>query len=188
MEIFLIRHTKVDVPDGTCYGFSDVGLASTFPEELNSLISRLPDRNDFVLYSSPLKRCRRLAEELGIDSGIEFDDRLKELNFGNWELKKWDEISRKEFLRWSKDFVNQVPPNGESYIQLFRRCNEFYEEILHKKENKIAIVAHGGVIRSLLSHVLSIPLEKSFHLQIDYGSISKIKIASRKIKVEYINR
>ena len=33
MNIYLIRHTSVDVPKGMCYGQSDVPLRSTFEEE-----------------------------------------------------------------------------------------------------------------------------------------------------------
>ena len=32
MKVTLIRHTKVDVPKGTCYGWSDVPVANSFEE------------------------------------------------------------------------------------------------------------------------------------------------------------
>ncbi|MCE9499782.1 MAG: alpha-ribazole phosphatase [Leptospira sp.] len=188
MEIFLIRHTKVDIAEGTCYGFSDIGLAGSFEEELKFLKSKFPERKEIKFYSSPLRRCAILAGELSNQREIIYDRRLMELNFGNWELQKWDEISKKEIHPWTRDFVNEKPPGGESYAELFKRSTEAFDEILRKNEEKIAIVAHGGIIRSLFSHILSIPLEKSFHLQIDYGSVSKIKSAPRKISVEYINR
>lgn len=33
MKIVLVRHTSVGVRKGTCYGWSDVPLAESFPEE-----------------------------------------------------------------------------------------------------------------------------------------------------------
>ena len=33
MEVILVRHTSVDVPKGTCYGWTDVPVRDTFEQE-----------------------------------------------------------------------------------------------------------------------------------------------------------
>jgi hypothetical protein len=76
MEIVLIRHTKVGVPKGTCYGWSDVPLADTFLEEATETKANLEKIkiNFDKVYSSPLSRAEKLAEYCGYPDA-ERDDR-----------------------------------------------------------------------------------------------------------------
>ena len=92
----MIRHTHVGVPKGTCYGWSDVPLADTFESEAMQTSKNLkeilsdgitPD----VIYSSPLSRAMKLAAFCGYDNPVQ-DERLKEMNMGDWEMQKYDEI------------------------------------------------------------------------------------------------
>ena len=41
MVVYLIRHTSVDVPQGVCYGQTDVPLNPTFEEEAAQTSARL---------------------------------------------------------------------------------------------------------------------------------------------------
>lgn len=188
MEIFLIRHTRVAVNKSTCYGHSDVDLAECFQEELNELNNKLKSFEFSSVYSSPLKRCFKLAQSIKCPRATIVDPRLKEMNFGEWELKEWDTIDSLMLNNWMNDFVNIATPGGESYKDLFARSTAFFNELICNKDAKVLVVTHGGVIRSILSHVLHIPLEKSFTLQIDYGKISKIKVVGENnIIVEHFN-
>lgn len=85
MEIYLIRHTTPDIEKGICYGQSDIPLKDTFPSEVKNILKSIPKHFDKV-YSSPLQRCTQLANY--IDQNNTIDNRLMELNFGSWELKK----------------------------------------------------------------------------------------------------
>ena len=64
MNTWLLRHTKVAVPAGLCYGRSDVPLAPTFDAEAALVSARMPGGNPFIV-SSPSIRCRELALRLG---------------------------------------------------------------------------------------------------------------------------
>lgn len=188
MDIYLIRHTKIDVESGTCYGQSDVDLSRSFPEESKKVLSKLPvSVEDSVIYSSPLSRCRKLASLLDT-TNIHFDERLKELDFGNWELEKWDKIDSKKLQKWMDDFVNVNCPGGESYLELTKRVTEWWEEIIQKDHEEVVVITHAGVIRCLLSYVLEVPYKNSFRLSIDPGNISAISVSGRRYSVKYINR
>lgn len=84
MVVYLIRHTSVDVPQGVCYGQTDVPLNPTFEEEAAQTSARLKGLQFDKVYMSPLTRCVRLATFCGYPDG-ERDDRIKEINFGDWE-------------------------------------------------------------------------------------------------------
>ncbi|PJZ56219.1 alpha-ribazole phosphatase [Leptospira barantonii] len=179
MELYLIRHTTPDVPKGTCYGRTDVPLIPGFQSEFDSVFEKIrtvPER----IYSSPSSRCKLLAEFLiekepkGI---LEYSTCLMELNFGIWEGKLWSDISEEESDSWTKNFVNEKTPNGESYLEMFQRVSEFLDGILKSDPSgKIGIVTHAGVIRIILCKLLEIPLERSFSFELNYGSLSKIVI------------
>ncbi|HVG13793.1 MAG TPA: histidine phosphatase family protein, partial [Chitinophagaceae bacterium] len=133
MEIFLIRHTTPDIQKGTCYGQADLDVVSSFGEEASCIRQHLPPDIEMV-YSSPLKRCRQLAESLFPNHAIQFDDRLKEINCGAWELKLWDSIEQEALKAWMSDFVNVVIPEGESYTDLFTRTTTFFKELPQQYE------------------------------------------------------
>ena len=186
MDIYLIRHTRVNCEKGICYGQTDVDVAPTFDKELIEIKNKL-DMEGFVFYSSPLKRCSSLAKAL---AGSDFivDERLKELNFGNWEMKRWDSIDEKDLQVWIDSYVDIPCPNGECFTDVYSRSLEFYNDLLKKNHEKVAIIGHGGVIRSIIAHILQIPLNKAIILNFDYGSITKISINGQMVSVEYINK
>lgn len=173
MEIYLIRHTTPDVGKGICYGQSDLGLTESFEEEVALIKPHLPGRFDAV-YSSPLIRCRQLAETLFPEAPVQFDDRLKEIHCGNWELLPWDDIDREVMDEWMENRIHACIPGGESYQQLYNRVVHFFESIRHR--GRIAVVSHGGVLRSLLAYVSDTPLHQSFDtFKIHYGCVAKLR-------------
>ena len=89
MQITLIRHTTPDVPAGICYGQSDVPLRASFEEEAEVVRRRLSGMDFDAVYTSPLSRCVRLAHFCGYPDAIQ-DGRLMEINFGLWEMQRYD--------------------------------------------------------------------------------------------------
>jgi alpha-ribazole phosphatase len=169
MEIYLIRHTKPKVGKGICYGQTDLEIDETsFEQELNFISKNLP-KDIEKIFSSPLKRCGQLAEKLKVDFST--DKRLMELNFGDWENKNWNEIDKTQLNEWMQDFVNISPPNGENYKDLHLRTESYINDVLKTDLQKIAIITHAGNIRSFLSFVLSLPLENSFRIRLDYATV-----------------
>ena len=77
MVIYFIRHTSVDVPQGVCYGQTDVPLKPTFEAEATQTAAHLQGLSFDKVYTSPLTRCVRLATFCGYPDA-ERDDRLKD--------------------------------------------------------------------------------------------------------------
>lgn len=168
MEVILVRHTTPDIAKGICYGQADIDVTTTFEEEVSSILKKVPvNDTNVTYYSSPLQRCKLLAEKLS--STVIFDNRLKELDFGDWELQKWNDIDKKELDIWMNDFVKTPAKNGESYIDLHNRTTNFLTELKAKNFQKVVLVTHAGVMRSLWAYMNEIPLEKSFELKLNYG-------------------
>ena len=179
MNLFVIRHTSVDVEPGICYGQSDVVVvASTFLLEKEKVKSSIAEIPFDAVFSSPFFRCKTLAESLIQKDKIVFDDRLKELNFGEWELKIWDAIYNSPKGKvWMDNYQTLPTLNGESYPEMVERISLFYSELNLKEYENVAIFTHAGVIRILKSIVEKQSIDELFtSFNPEYGSISKFKI------------
>lgn len=186
MEIYLIRHTAPSINHDICYGHSDIPLADSFGEECQSLRSKLPGHFD-AIFSSPLQRCRFLAEHLN-GTGVQYDDRLMELDFGGWEMKTWNEIDPEALKIWMDDFVDKKTPNGESFRELWLRVTAFLKDLEKTSFESIALVTHAGVIRTIIAHILGMPLQNAFQLQLDCGGVSLIKLRENAYNLVYLNK
>lgn len=185
-EIVMIRHTSVDVPRGHCYGHYDVGVSAQFDKEAQLLKQRLQNFNPDKVWSSPLTRCTSLAK--AVYATPQTDDRLKELNYGAWENKRWSEINVKEDADWIYEKPSIAPPKGESFLELQQRTVEFFKENFEKPKNeKVAIFAHGGVLRSILAYHLKMPLSATKSLKIFYTGHAKLLFEHSRWKLEELH-
>jgi alpha-ribazole phosphatase len=177
MEIYLIRHTRVDVPPGICYGRSDVPLAKSFEEEAFRIRDNLADIPIDTVYCSPLERCTRLARYL-FGKQYRTDDRLMELNFGEWEMKAWEDIYKHPLgPAWMNNYLNAPCPGGESLPMLVERIKDFLDELSRQPVECCAIVTHAGVIRACRHLIEGDTLEECFAREVVHGSISTISLA-----------
>jgi alpha-ribazole phosphatase len=188
VDIYLIRHTKTDTINGLCYGQSNVALAETFVHESLVIHKKLPTLSpQCLVFSSPLSRCLRLAESF--QRKIIIDDRLQEVNFGDWEGNRFDEINQQTLLYWTENFVTKSPPNGESFSELCHRVGNFWNELVATlPADQILLLTHAGVIRALLANVLQLPPVNAFKIQVDAGSVHKLRHLNDYTYIDYINR
>ena len=168
MILHLIRHPKPLVEPGICYGRLDI-LGENAAAVAAGLRAVLPA--DLPVWSSPLRRCRELAEHLQAQPML--DARLVEMDFGLWEGRPWDAIPRHELDAWAADVAGYAPPGGESPRQLQLRALDFVAGL---DVPEAVIVTHAGVIRTLLAHWQGLPPERWTELVFDYGSCTRVVV------------
>ena len=189
MDVYLIRHSAVAVEKGICYGRSDVALREDCQSQFETVKRKLEGIQPSLVYSSPAQRCKQMACYLSPSGKVIADERLRELNFGEWELKAWNKLPQEQVLHWTENFIHEAPPSGESYLALFNRVKGFWEEVIQNKNvESIIIITHGGVIRSILSYLLEIPLQKSFSLDVDLCGLSNVVIRDGFNTIKYVNK
>lgn len=173
MEIYVIRHTAPDIAKGVCYGYSDIPLLPSFEDETQAILSSVSDDIE-VIYTSPLSRCKRLAHALAQakHTTIIEDSRLKELNFGNWEMQRWDDIDSALLMKWMSNYEEECCPDGESYRQLVKRVDDFMKLISTTDYKTIAIVTHGGVIKAMHSLLNRLTLKDAMARHAAYGEVT----------------
>ena len=176
MEVILIRHTSVDVPAGTCYGQTDVPLKGSFEDEAAATRAALEAYGpvDYA-YTSPLSRCTRLAEFCG-HADAERDGRILEIDFGEWEMKMFDDIDDPHLQEWYADHINTPVTGGESFMMQYRRVSGFLEELKTKPYKRVAVFAHGGVLVSALLYAGKVKPEEAFAALPPFGGIVRIEL------------
>ena len=187
MLLYLIRHTPVVLPDGICYGSTDVDLAEDWPKRLVHIVHKLPREaiSDDNLYTSPLKRCHTLAQRLGHNA--QSSELLREMDFGNWEGRLWSDISRGEIDEWRNNLEDFPAPGGESLGDVSQRCVRFLEQIEARQHEKAFVMTHGGVVRCLVAHALGLPLKNAARIHVACGGVSILRREGELLRLECLN-
>ncbi|MBO1325244.1 histidine phosphatase family protein [Acetobacter sp. TBRC 12305] len=148
--VMLVRHAAVAVPEGVCYGRTDVALQPGWESIASGLSVLAKGVLCRVLYTSPARRCRDMARFVAHATGMEIrvDQRLAELDFGGWEGRKWQDIDRAALDAWAADPAGFAPPGGESGQALRQRAQAFWQDMRAGGQNA-CVLSHGGPLRIL---------------------------------------
>ena len=188
MKLTLVRHTRLQIDSDICYGQADIDVSMHFEQESSELSAKLFNQTFDAVYASPLQRCAKLAQAL--DKGdIRYDNRLKELHFGDWEMQAWDSLPRDYFDKWAQNYGHMAPPNGETFSELQARGVSFIKEMKEAHTDQhLLVVTHGGMIRAMLAYILNMPLKGLFRIDVDYASITELHFSDTVPKIAFVNR
>lgn len=135
-----------------------------------------------AIVSSPLTRCLDFASELAerLRLPLTQDARLMEIGFGEWEGKTAAELmaSDPEILQdfW-RDPLNHTPPGAEPLQDFEQRVIAAWQDLLENHVGRhLLLVGHAGQMRMVIRHVLDMPLEKMFRIQVENAGITRIQV------------
>ncbi len=165
VKLFLIRHGQTESnKQGRYQGSLDTDLTETGIRQAKLAKKYLSKVRFSNIYSSPLKRALDTASIISARSGLKIKvrDGIKELNFGNWEGMKFEEINenyRQDYQNWLSDPYKNPPTGGESFGNLIKRADNEIKSVVAENEegSNIAVITHGGVILALIVNWLQIP-------------------------------
>ncbi|MCI6938023.1 MAG: histidine phosphatase family protein [Clostridiales bacterium] len=149
MSIYLIRHGKTEANEKHLYcGSTDLPLSEKGRAELRAMGYHITPKR-FV--TSGMKRTDETLRILFGNVPFYVDSRFREVDFGSFEMKSYDQLKEKAaYQAWlTGDNERNVPPGGESGIQMARRVLEAFREI----PDGTALVTHGGVIAAIMAHL-----------------------------------
>jgi len=174
IELLVARHARAAV-SGLCYGRSDVPLTMDAETAARLLLEdpllRVGVGDVGHLYASPSARCRELAEVLAKNLGIAccVDERLSELDFGEWEQMLYDDIyrvDRERFSAWAAEIMHWAPPGGETGMMMVRRVADWLGGL---DAGCAVVITHAGTIRVLRALLDSVGVSEDRHeLSIDF--------------------
>lgn len=135
-----------------------------------------------AIISSPLKRCVDFARELSErhQLPLQIVDDLKEIGFGCWEGKTVAEIDRQEYLDFYHDPVGHRPEGSEPLDDFINRVIQTWRTIIQQYHGQhLLCIAHAGVIRAIISHILYAEPAGLYKIEVKNGKISRIRITER---------
>ena len=177
----LLRHGQTPLSvDRRFAGLGDIELTETGVRQAKLAGERLAARGGVdVIVASPLRRARQTAEEVAAATGapVEFDDDLRETDFGEWEGLTFTEAQRRwpgEVTAWLADPA-AAPPGGESFAAVAVRVRAARERLMagHARET-VLVVSHVTPIKTLLTEALLAPPAAMYRMHLDVGSLSEI--------------
>jgi len=190
--VILIRHAESEMR-GRYLGRTDPPLSDRGRAQAAALARRLAEEPLSALYSSPLQRALDTAQAIAARHGLKANAvaDLAELDFGAWDGLSYEEIERREPERlagWLRDPVTKCPPGGESLVHLSQRVVAAAQAILARHpRGDVAIVTHGGPIRTLVCHALELPLQAQWRIGQDLAALSRLDWYQAEVVLSLLN-
>jgi len=175
-RVFWVRHGPTHAK--TMVGWSDLPADLSDSARLARLHDFLP--GEAVVISSDLSRAITTADAIaGSRPRLPHDGGLREIHFGDWELKHHTEIEDQDHARrfWEKP-GDIRPPGGESWNEVTARVDAAIGRVLATRPgNDIIAVAHFGVILTQLQQALQLDPSAAFGHKIDNLSVTELHFA-----------
>ncbi|MFY0617523.1 histidine phosphatase family protein [Shimia sp.] len=188
-ELHLVRHGPTHAK--TMVGWSDLPADLSDTAQLARLSNHLPE--DGIVISSDLQRCIATADAVQQHrTRLPHDPELREIHFGDWELKSFAEIEAEEpdHIRAYWETPGDVrPPNGESWNEVSKRVDRAIDRLITTHRGaKLIVVVHFGVILTQIQRAQQLTAEEAFGHRIENLSVTSIKIHDSKWTVKAINQ
>lgn len=180
-RIHLLRHGETLAGSRFC-GATDVALSAHGWMQMRT--STANETWDAIV-SSPLRRCADFACALSEERSLPLtiDERLRELDFGEWENKTSAELWQTDNARlanfWSNPWLHN-PPGGESLASLRQRVLAVWAEI-EALGKRCLVITHGGPIRVVLSELQNIPADKFLNLDVPHAALHCVLYRSQSV-------
>ena len=146
-----------------------------------------------AIVSSPMKRCHPFAEAVAarFDLPIRVETRLREIGFGAWEGLTPAQVRERypaEYDAFYRDPVNRRPMNAESLEGFCARVSSVVEELVVREQARhLLVVAHAGVIRAALRHVMGWPAMAWYRIRVDNGAVTRFRNGPNGLQLEFHN-
>lgn len=144
------------------------------------------------IISSDLRRAYRTAVIIGdvLDLPVEKDSRIREMSFGQWEGRSYEQIFKTDyetFQRWLQNPVACSLPSQEDMKKFEERIRSFYQDLLKLEEKNILVVGHGGSVQGILCVACGIGMENLWSLKHSNTGISILQVSNPEVSIKLLN-
>jgi broad specificity phosphatase PhoE len=186
IRLFLLRHGPASAPPGCFAGSSDIPLSGQGLARLDNIRAQLKDVDCW--YCSPMLRTRQTLEYLQ-QKGCSareplYDERLREIDFGRWELQTFADIAAQdeELLPAWNQYLDFTFPEGEAVTAFIQRVGSMLTVFSGMETstgtNTVAVVTHGGVIRTMICIALGISPRNYLLFDVQPASLTVLELFS----------
>lgn len=178
--VYLLRHGHVDNGGEKKYlGRTDVSLDVLGKEQAKELRDYFNTIHIDMFFTSPLKRCIQTTHILCLGGKRHYQsiEAFSEIDMGDWENVTMSYIQShypELYIQRGEDLEYFTPPNGESFHDVAKRARDAFDAITHHASGTIIIVAHAGVNRIILSHIMGIAINDMFSIEQPYACVNEL--------------
>ena len=189
LHLDLLRHGETELGGGL-RGSLDDALTDRGWEQMREAVAAGGPWDRLV--SSPLQRCARFTEQLGVrlDLPVHLDKDLQELHFGAWEgcsaaaLMDTDAEALGRF--WADPYAF-TPPGGEPVLEFSKRVLAAVERLtVAYAGERVLLVSHAGVMRLLLAQARGLPREQLLNVEVGHGALFSLRVQSGPVLKEAV--
>jgi probable phosphoglycerate mutase len=190
---YLVRHGDTRQDQIRRYiGRTNLPLNAAGRAQARALQKQMADIPFARIYSSDLRRCLETARIIGGPRGssIRKLPALREINLGEWDGQTMSGISQRfpeEFHRRGLDLPGFRPPGGESFEDLQARVVPAFLDVITRTQGPLLVIAHAGVNRAILCHILGRPLEELLQVPQAFGCLNIIERRGSRLTVKSVN-
>lgn len=192
--IFLLRHGVVQRANDNKHfiGQTDLPLNEVGLQQAHHWRQWLSDVPLARIITSDLQRCTTTAEIIATEHSADILQlsELREIDLGTWDGMSFQQIKQ----RWPDSFRERGlaidrfrPPAGESFFDLRQRVVPVFENALDSSIGNTLIVAHAGVNRIILCHILGMPVENLLRIAQGLGAMNLIRHQAASYRIQAIN-
>jgi alpha-ribazole phosphatase len=181
LRLYLIRHGEVEgAADGKLIGRTDAPLSERGLAQSRRLAEQLSAAPLSAIYSSDLKRAHSTAEVIAARSRLRAQpcSDWREIDMGEWEGRTVAELHDEvpELLaQLFSDPASFEYPGGESFAAFTARIQGALRRLLMTHlAGEVALVAHGGVCRTIIGGVLEMPMRTWLRLVQEHSCLNVI--------------
>lgn len=156
MKIWITRHGQTNLnKEQLMQGLTDEPLNSVGIGQAIEKRKQIGNVSFDAVYASPLKRAVQTASIIGNvrENEVLKDQRIIEVNFGDYELKKYSKLGFHMTKYWLLPEFFKAPKTVETVQSMISRSQSFLKELESKEYENVLIVCHGGIIRTLCGYL-----------------------------------
>lgn len=171
-RLIFVRHAEAEGNlNRVFHGWTDASITEKGHIQAKLAAKMLKDVDIDVIYSSSMTRTLQTAQYIADIKNLPIirTDKLKEINGGDWEDRRWEELPElwpHEYDSWENRPHEHRMPNGETMVEFQKRLIDEVKYIIDKNEGKnICIVTHGTAIRSMMCYFLGCDLNEMINVK-----------------------
>jgi broad specificity phosphatase PhoE len=182
-RLVLVRHGEtIGQSSIRYYGATDIALSEMGCEQMQRVRQALAAEEFDAVYTSALRRTIDAARVIAPQHVPQIVPEFNEVNFGAWEGLTREEIARRDphlFARWEAALHEFTYPDGDAVPAFRNRVATAWRALHPVAPERVLVVAHKGVLRTILTELLQLSRSARAAWGIDLASIHILSAAAR---------
>ncbi|HPW45152.1 MAG TPA: histidine phosphatase family protein [bacterium] len=184
LEILLVRHGQTDWNvEKRVMGRLDVPLNDIGKKQAEGIAQYLASAKIDAIHASPVLRAAQTAQAIASKHPkikIIMDERLSEINYGDWVKKSFADVEREYPEVWKNYHLKPAKveiPGGESIADVAKRTKELIDDVISSySKGRVVFVSHADVIKVALLNLLSMDMDRIYQFGVDNCSMTLVRI------------